>query len=168
MATQIVTRVLCDFCAHDEVETPGARTASVILDGLGYEIDVCEPHGKPLAELAETLTALGRVIPRRGRKPAAPAKGEVSPYHQVADVPLMCPACDTPWATRASLASHVRRVHNKTLAELEGVPLRFSCDFCDKAFSTPQGKAVHEQRGHMDEYRARKAAQETGSDTASN
>lgn len=169
MATQILTRVLCDFCNAEHIETPDARTETVTIGGDTYEVDVCGTHGKPLVELAETLAEYGRKIPKRGR-PVSKGKRQGGPgYNDEQDEPLPCPEpeCGTEWPTRSALASHVRRVHGKTLAEYEGTPLNFKCGWCPKAFSTRQGQAVHEQRVHAVEYAARKSAQETGSDTTS-
>lgn len=154
MATQILTRVLCDFCNADDIETSDARTESVTIGGAEYEIDVCEPHGKPLTELAETLAALGRKLPK-----TATERARVKPSRLTEPGAHVCPSCGKAMNHRSSLTSHARSVHKTTLAELEGLAVPFKCSRCERAFSTAQGAAVHDSRSH---------GPKTGSDTPSN
>jgi hypothetical protein len=150
MATQIITRILCDFCSAEDVTTPDARTVSVSIDGTHYDVDVCEMHGKPLSELAETLAEFGRKLPgtaterarlKPSRQPSGPGDGQDN----------KCPACGKEYNYRSSLTSHARSAHGVTLAELQGEPVPFKCDICERAFSTPQGVSVHQARKHGSE-----------------
>ena len=140
MATEIVTRTLCDFCMADDRATDGAETLSVSLNGSTWEIDVCAEHRKPLDDLGETLSAHGRKIPRTGATKATKPSAQPGDHR--------CPVCGKLYTYRSSLTSHVRDVHGQTIGEAEGVPLDYPCDQCERAFSTPQGVAVHRNRVH--------------------
>jgi hypothetical protein len=45
MAQRVQVILVCDL--HD-AETPGTETVTFALDGTGYEIDVCDQHGREL------------------------------------------------------------------------------------------------------------------------
>lgn len=140
MATQILTRVLCDFCAADDTETPDAETMLVSINGHRWEIDVCKDHGQPLQELADTLAEHGRKVPMRAAT-LPDTDGRVE-----------CPDCHKSFKNRSSLGSHSRQWHDKTLGQLEGrnTGQSFACDVCPRVFDTPQGIAVHRARMHGD------------------
>jgi hypothetical protein len=150
MATQILTRVLCDFCNADDTETPGARTESVTIGGDTYEIDVCDTHGKPLTELAETLSALGRKIPKSGKRQRDDSSRDRG-NEPARSLPMTCPVegCGHE-ATRKLMNGHARQVHGKTLGELEGNPVDYVCpvEGCGAGFTRKQSLAVHVGRAH--------------------
>ena len=139
MATQIITRTLCDFCQADEVETTDdVETVLVAINGQRWEVDGCKPHRQPLLDLADTLAEHGRKVPMRA---------EIAPDGSAR---VECPACHKSYKNRASLGSHARQDHGLTLGQLEGrdTGKSFTCDECQREFDTPQGYAVHRNRAH--------------------
>jgi uncharacterized C2H2 Zn-finger protein len=135
----------------DDIEAPG-RSWSVTIHPPGekpasYKVDVCEEHGKPLAELGAFLHELGRPI---GAPVATSGPGAT------------CPTCGVTLKDRNGLSAHVRRNHGTTLTELEGRPPRgsaerttsdgnpdpFTCPECGDTFNSPQGIGVHRSKKH--------------------
>ena len=140
MATQIITRQLCDFCQADDLETADAERLTISLNGTTWEIDACKRHGEPLHQLADTLAELGRKVPSTKR--TARADGTET------DERVPCPMCGKSLKNRSSLTSHMRQMHETTLSEHEGEAADFPCPDCERHFTTPQGVAVHHSRTH--------------------
>lgn len=148
MATEIVTRILCDLCALDDKDNDDASTLGVAINGQAFEIDLCGEHASTIIMLQETLAEHGRKIPKHGGSGNGKKSG--SNGGPGGD----CPVCGKSYAYRQSLTSHVRRVHGETLAEASGGALEHACRWCERKFGTPQGVAVHEQRAHNDEWKS--------------
>ena len=121
----------------DEVSTDGAIEVTIQIDLEQWQVDVCPTHQVPLSDLAETLSQLGRKVPKRNGKPARQAGEHV------------CPVCGKPYSSSSNLSSHTRSVHGQSLAEARGNPLDYACEHCERKFSTPQGVAVHASRVHV-------------------
>lgn len=143
MATQVLTRVLCDFCMADDKEVDGRRL-SIALDGTEYQLDVCESHAVPLDALAATLAEHAVKVGKHKPNGTTPRDDVRVPEK----VTCPDPDCGRSFANRASLGDHARRVHAMTVGELEGKPLSYACDVCPRAFTSPQGLAVHKARVH--------------------
>jgi hypothetical protein len=170
MSQKIVT--LCD--AHQvgtDDEVPGV-TWEVTLTGPGqnrattWEVDLCEDHGKTLADLAVMLGTVGRVTdgPRRVRKATAArastpapatahtAPGEPPTTGEGAMVPVPCPVdgCGKVPRNRNALIGHLRAAHGMSIAKAYGRPEPFECPEvgCDFTSSRPQGLAAHRHHVH--------------------
>lgn len=144
MATQIITRTLCDFCQADDVETPDAERIVITINDERWEIDVCKTHGKPLSDFADTLGEYARKVPVGVL--AASQPGDESK-------PAVCPLCGKTYRNRSSLGSHGRQQHNMTIGQLFGrdTGVSLTCEDCGRTFDTKQGIAVHRQRLHPQE-----------------
>lgn len=144
MATQIITRQLCDYCQHDDgVETAETERHLVTLGGDEYELDVCATHVKPLIDLKASLDEVARKVPRRGRKANAPSliRESTDPNH----AGVLCPECGQVLKNRQSLAAHSRQTHDKTLPELEGKTPTLPCPTCGKLYVNAAGLAAHKR-----------------------
>lgn len=152
MATQVITRTLCDFCQADDVERPDAERVVISIDANRWEVDVCKTHGQPLQDLADTLAEHGRKVPMRpitASTTKTPRQARGSVYDSVTqaddDGMYRCPAegCPSMLGNRGSLLAHARQVHKVTLAELTGQPTPFACERCHKRYPNKQGLAMH-------------------------
>jgi uncharacterized C2H2 Zn-finger protein len=131
MAQDIIIRTLCDLClAHDE-HTDGK--AYGLTDGpVSLDIDLCEIHAKPLAELVEHA------------RPAAKSGSASGPG-------TACPTCGKVLRTPRGLRKHLTQQHGApeetvaaTLAGTDGE----TCPDCGRSFAKPQGLSMHRFRAH--------------------
>ena len=133
--------------------------AILAADAVGYsrlmgknEVGTYEQlraHRKELFEpLKDVLTNLGQVVPTTLRVPG----GVESPRKGIGGRPsaedLVCSECGHQAPNKAALASHVRSMHDTSLAELEGLPLDYECPECGRKFNRPQGMAAHRRSTH--------------------
>lgn len=141
MAQQIITRLLCDYCLADDIETTeDVVNEPVTVLGVEYETDVCKSHREPIAALAALLDEHARRVGGRRRPNGSAAALPTAPSERMA-----CPSCGRTYRGRGSLAGHVRTEHGASLAELEGLPLPYSCDVCGRNFAKPQGLGAHKR-----------------------
>lgn len=103
-------------------------------------VDLCEECAGPLVEARQLFDTFGAV----GSRTKAPKKqsGEVDPH--------TCPVCGMVAKNRSALGSHGRSQHSMSIGEMEGKELPYTCDVCQRGFSTPQGAAAHRARSHPD------------------
>jgi hypothetical protein len=65
MAQKVQVLLTCDL---EDGDKPGTETIGFALDGVNYEIDVCDKHGKQLRDsLSSYATAARRVTASGGR-----------------------------------------------------------------------------------------------------
>lgn len=146
MATQIITRLLCDLCAADDNEVEATRQIEVTLDDVTYGIDVCKEHGEPFDQMGDLLDEHARRLPKTksGRKtitsPNAPNAAETT-----------CPVCGSgPYVNRQGLGTHLRTQHQMSIADALGERAPFRCDVCDQGFTKAAGVVVHRRKAHPD------------------
>jgi hypothetical protein len=75
MAQRFQVLLVCDL--HGD-ETPGVETVNFALDGVAYEIDVCEQHGTKLRNAFAPYVAAGRRAGRGGAGAARRRRGQRS------------------------------------------------------------------------------------------
>jgi hypothetical protein len=170
MAQRIV--VDCDVHgARDETVEGTSYDLVVRRSGEAFmflTVDLCESCAKPLADIWVELAEVGRAFDERdaaelgsavgsptkrkrttslGKAVTSPSAAHAAPTDELASP---CPGddCDYVGPNLSSLRSHVRAVHDMTLAELQGEPTPFECPDCDRAFNRPQSLAVHRSRMH--------------------
>ena len=174
MARQVIVRVLCDPCLENELEVEGDELPPLKLPeftGRPRVMTLCEVHRKEFYDpFAELLAKLGQPVDDEGNasKPRGPYKkrkksassdssssSEEEPAPAQEETPavetaegIACPTCGHVSPNRAALSAHTRTQHGKTLAELEGKPLPFSCPECGDHFSTAKGQGAHRFRVH--------------------
>lgn len=143
MASRIV--IECDECVALGDASRDAVTVEVRALGHEVEVDLCDVHTKPLAELVDRLVELGR-------KPSEAGTLRVS-----------CPRCNRKFASPQALGRHARDEHGESVNQMRGrvatrtkppgervtVPEsdRVTCPECGKGFA-PQGLGVHRKRVH--------------------
>jgi uncharacterized C2H2 Zn-finger protein len=144
MSQRIV--IECDECA-ELGESRDAVTVELNALGQSVEVDLCDVHTKPLADLVERYVELGR-------KPGA---GSV--------VVTTCPRCGRKFGSPQALGRHARDEHGESVNQMRGkspsktgrrapgervtVPEsdRVPCPECGKGFA-PVGLGVHRRRVH--------------------
>ena len=142
MSQRIV--IECDECA-ELGESRDAVTVEVRALGYDVEVDLCDVHTKPLADVVAHLVDLGR-------KP-----GQVGP------VTTACPRCGRRFGSPQALGRHARDEHGESVNQMRNrkaartkppgdrvtVPPgeRVECPDCGKGFA-PQGLGVHRRRVH--------------------
>jgi hypothetical protein len=164
MSKKIVT--LCDphLWEHDQevdgdtyrlgVQMPGARWAWV-------EIDLCESDAEEVARFAAYLEKYGREFSgpeqngtgkrkytRRTPAPEDGQEGATGPANGLVGKSFTCPACGTTVSSASGYRDHARRVHERSVDQLDGRPTPFACDHCSMAFAKPQALAIHTSRVH--------------------
>ena len=72
MAQRVQVLLVCDL--HGD-ETPAGETVDFALDGVSYEIDVCEQHAGELRERLATYVGVGRRAGGRGASAASSRGG---------------------------------------------------------------------------------------------
>jgi hypothetical protein len=158
MAQRIVT--LCDAHQQHDEDAPGV-TWEVSLTAPGdskptvWEVDLCEDDGKTLRDLAVMLGTIGRrTAGPRTTAATAPRSSSGTPPNPTtahrAPGGLPCPVegCEETSPTYAASASHVRRVHDMTMAQARGIPEPYACPDCDFRSSRPQGLGAHRKAAH--------------------
>lgn len=140
MATEVLTRTLCDVCNRDAIKREGTRY-TFRVGGKAYEFDACEEHSAPITDCVKILEEYGRTP---SGLTAAPAKQERR---------IGCPLCEGNFSHPSSLASHVRRSHGMSVARAKGQPEPFKCSVCSMPFARPQALtlhlAAHQRRGEV-------------------
>jgi len=146
MATEVITRTLCDvhLAEHDEQLDGAAYT--ITIDGESWTLDVCPVDAKVIAEFREWVGKYGRTPdkPRRrsaGRPPIGPTNG---------DRGFPCPAKDCSYVghSEAVLRQHTRAAHNATVHDLAGTTTDYRCPGCGSYFDGNQGLTMHVKRTH--------------------
>jgi hypothetical protein len=148
VATELVINSWCDVCLEAARNRAG-ETLSVNVTGTpAFDVEVCKEHGAPLRDALAVLAALGRA-PGKTVRPGAtgPSKGNVGAARgkpdQQAGTGGTCPECGYSNGTRAGLRSHLRRKHDKSLADVGLSPARFTCEECGGKFDAGQGLSAH-------------------------
>jgi len=139
MSQRIVTE--CDECLTLG-ESKTAVTIGVQALGVVVEVDLCDVHVKPIADL---MARLGEV----GRTPG-----------EVGGARVVCPRCGSAFATGQALGRHVSKVHGETLREAreavaasKPIPkptAKFPhvCPECGAQFDRPNTLGAHRNRKH--------------------
>jgi len=140
VATEVLTRILCDVCNHAGAKIEGRRFQ------LGtYEFDACEEHAAPIVDALKLIEEYGRKIKS--------ANAVIGRPHSPTPSDVECPVCRTPLLS-SSLAGHLRGIHGTTKARVEGKPEPHVCPTCGERSQSAQGLGAH-MRTHK---RARKSA----------
>lgn len=126
MAQDIIIRTWCDVCLEQgDTHTEGVTTPL----GDGLEIDLCEPHRKPITDM---LPLARQREPKRQNKPG-----------------YECPTCGKVLQTERGFRKHRTQQHGDdggpgTLFGVEGT----DCPDCGRTFDTRQGVSMHRFRVH--------------------
>lgn len=136
MATELVIKSWCDVCLEAGRNRAG-ETLSVNVTGTpAFDVEVCTQHGAPLRDALAVLAALGRAPGKTVRPDATgPSKGDVGPS--------TCPECGHGLNTRPALRAHLRKQHDKSLADVGLAPARYTCEECGGKFDAGQGLSAH-------------------------
>jgi DNA-directed RNA polymerase subunit RPC12/RpoP len=136
MSQRIVTE--CDECLALGESREAATIVVQVREG-GVEVDLCDVHVKPLADMFARLVELGR------------APGTGSPGAK-------CPRCSRRFASPQALGRHAKSEHGERVAALRKAPSPapveapvedgVACPECGKRSATGQGLAVHRRRKH--------------------
>jgi hypothetical protein len=141
MATEIITRTLCDkhLSVTDDGDTPEGTAYTITINGQTRVVDLCEECGGPVRELREMLAEFGRPegSGERVRRKATETE---------ANEP--CPLCHKAYANLAKLRAHVRQAHDTSLPSARGEVTNFVCPHDGQYFEGNQGLAVHITRSH--------------------
>jgi len=138
----------CDACwAADETRTPSAGpwTVGLLAGDDGQRpalkvLDLCEPHGKEVADLLELTHRAGQP-PTGARAAAAPvARQPALPLTATREV--SCPVCQV-GVKRNTLVGHVWKQHRGQRPEFPG-----RCPECRAEYPTAQGLASHRRLVH--------------------
>jgi hypothetical protein len=85
----------------------------------------------------------------------APDPGSPEAAKEVALSSGACPLCTYvtnagagPKSVAGSLRRHLLETHEQSLEAAVGLPVPFVCPECERAFSRPQGLALHQRRTH--------------------
>ena len=148
----MVTRIVrdCDQHAQDDQFVPaGEWEVTMAAPGekpVTFKIDLCSECEKPLISMSE----LFEEIARASKTPAAHRPTEDDHARPTADGQLPCPVCAKTYASRSALGSHCRRVHGKSLGELDGSEIKFICLRCDTQpkFDSGTGFSAHRRSVH--------------------
>lgn len=144
MAIELVLRNWCDVCLEAGTNTPG-ETVSVAVSGVpAFDVETCAEHGAPLAAAVETLRAYGRAPGKTGRPgPVRAPKAAPTASRAATREGGPCPDCGHVLNTRAAMRSHLRRAHDKSLADVGLAEARFTCPDCGSKFDHGTGYASH-------------------------
>jgi hypothetical protein len=151
MAREVTINTWCDnHLKRHEERVPGEEVI-VALGELGIHkqltLALCEPCRKEFYEpLRELLWQYGQRVGAGDEPVTQPSKRVRPAPEEWLDCPA--PGCNHRSPNKNALGSHVRSMHDTTLAELLGAPTPFKCPDCDRAFTAPQGLGVHRQRVH--------------------
>jgi hypothetical protein len=153
MAQTILT--LCDECLATGDEVRGEPYSVTIsgpdLRATPYVLDACEQHAKPIRDMLAALAEHGRRTDRKQPLPRAIGKPSAEPEAATARAVAAtdCPVCGAPSPSRTALVSHVKRVHDKSITEVEGQPMAPCPAGCGKVITTkPQGISAHLRAAH--------------------
>jgi len=142
----------CDMCYREgentdqpglPIKTPATHAINIGI-GIGentrpviHEIDVCDVHAKPIAELALFINETPLAV-----KPAAeiaPKRG-TNPNPDVA----VCPVCKH-GVTRSQIINHVWQSHRK---DARPEPPKRTCPDCGVVYEKAQGLSQHRRAEH--------------------
>lgn len=146
---ELVTVVRCDVCVSEaggDLTAVGndGRTVGAVMNGVIYEIDVCDRHGKPLEDAEHFLMQYGRYK----RKRATLAVAESVPVTGPAGY-LGCLMCRYVASNRSVLGTHYTRVHDTKLTTAEH-GRDFPCELCGATFASYVGLTQHSIRTHSE------------------
>lgn len=146
MAQDIITLTLCDVCLEHDDERHDAKPYTIPLpDGGLADIDLCDPHAKPLQDALAELATYARPQ-KHGRVTARKRGGDV-----------MCPLCGKGLKDQPGLVRHVTRSHPDATPEeraratggaVPSVTGEYACPECDRTFGSNQAVATHRSRSH--------------------
>lgn len=143
MVREILTVSWCDLCmSADGTRAEVAESHRVVLDGKGYDVDLCaEHHGeyKAFADLVATASATHRATPE-------PVKGLKAPSREQHD--RSCLLCSHVVRSSSGLSDHVRESHALRTTEMFGL----TCPLCGSEHLKPQGLGVHARATHSAEH----------------
>jgi uncharacterized C2H2 Zn-finger protein len=131
MAQDIIIRTLCDVCLSTDEHTD-AKPYRIADGPVSLDIDLCEIHRKPLADLLDHA------------RPASTAS------NTAAGPGTACPTCGKVLRTPRGLRKHLTQQHG---AEDPGAPTLtgtdgYTCPDCGRGFGKPQGLSMHRFRAH--------------------
>lgn len=149
MAREIVTRIWCDVCLKKGDHVEAEETPPVVVGTFkARTVALCEKDRKEFYDpFRDVLVELGQVIPSGAIDAPTPRKG-IGGRPTLEDLTCKAPECGHQAPNKAALASHVRNMHDTTIAELEGLPLNYECPECQRKFERPQGLAAHRRTTH--------------------
>lgn len=100
MAQRTVVTVTCDLEHDKESEVEGVKTIPYAVDGISYEIDVCQVHSEEMA------AAFGRYA-EAGRRVAERQRAEPAASRQPKRIHSSNPGAVRAWATEKRAAAIV-------------------------------------------------------------
>jgi uncharacterized C2H2 Zn-finger protein len=138
MSQRIV--IECDECLALGEASRDAVTVEVRAMGVEVEVDLCDVHAKPLAEMLDRFVELGRRPNEAGLLRAA------------------CPRCGRKFASPQALGRHAKETHGESVNQMRGKAApanpapatgdEYACPDCGRGFATRQAIAVHRRRAH--------------------
>jgi predicted RNA-binding Zn-ribbon protein involved in translation (DUF1610 family) len=145
MAVELVLRNWCDVCLEAGVQTPGETVSVDVTGTAAFDVETCPEHGAPLAAAIAVLAALGRRPGKTGqagpvRASKATAGASSGPSRVTGGA---CPECGQATNSREALRSHLRREHDKSLADVGLAEARYTCPECGGKFDAGQGFSAH-------------------------
>jgi predicted RNA-binding Zn-ribbon protein involved in translation (DUF1610 family) len=145
MAVELVLRNWCDVCLEAGENTEGETVSVAVGVVPAFDVEVCPRHAKPLAEAVTALAALGRRPGKTGQPgPTRASKGAAGTSSGPSRVTGgACPECGQATNSREALRSHLRREHDKSLADVGLAEARYVCPECGGKFDAGQGFAAH-------------------------
>lgn len=145
MAQAIEIRLWCDVCLAADEHTEGETiTVGPMFGGPAFELEACDEHVMALG------AAVGE-LRRFGRKPESTA--HVGKRTRTDDAPAAnaCPICGEVKTSLASLRSHLRDEHDRSLADVGLARRVFKCSECPPDagfFERGQGFSAHRRSLH--------------------
>lgn len=149
MAREIIVHLWCDPCLAEDQRVEGQELPPLVLPEVPGNrprvAAVCERHRKELYQpLIDLLTEHGQALDEDGN-PTGPRGGSYGKAK--GDKAMTCPECGHTSPNKGALSSHVRNMHDTTLAELLG-EATLPCPECGQKCGRPQGLAAHRLRSH--------------------
>lgn len=149
MATEIRIIAWCDVCLEGGKNTPGETLTVNVTGAPAFDVEVCPTHARGLLEAVAALSAVGRGVGKGVPKtPTAAATSGKRVRKDDEPHPTTCPDCGTAFARLSSLRAHLRKEHNKSLADVGLEAANFVCPDCKSAFGNGQGFAAHRRLIH--------------------
>jgi hypothetical protein len=153
VAREVIVRTWCDVCLDNDQETDATELAPLLLPEVGGTkprvVALCEVHLKEVYQpLVDVLRDHGQIVDEEGN-PSGP-RGKYGKAKPGDPGSWNCPAegCEHVSPNRAAISSHVRNMHNTTLAVLLGQATPYECPECGLKSARPQGLAAHRRTVH--------------------
>lgn len=147
MAQAVEIRLWCDGCLEHDEHTPGETiTVPALFGQPAFELEACGVHAKALRDAVEEMRPWGR-SPEKTPKAVPSSSGRTRP-DQKHTGPMSCPVCGESRASLAALRSHLRDIHEKSLADVGLARVVFVCSTCGGGFEHGQGFSAHRRATH--------------------